>query len=56
MAIVRDLLIGGKSVPASGGRVTRDVNPCTGGVFAEVAASSPADVTAAVAPSPSAPT
>jgi acyl-CoA reductase-like NAD-dependent aldehyde dehydrogenase len=48
MAIVRDLLIGGKMVPASGGRVARDVDPYTGDVVAEVAAAAPSDAVMAV--------
>ncbi len=48
MTIVRDLLIGGKMVPASDGRTARDVDPYTGGVVAEVAAASPADARSAI--------
>ncbi len=48
MTIVRDLLIGGQSVPASSGARVSDVNPFTGEVVAEVAAATPKDVTAAV--------
>jgi acyl-CoA reductase-like NAD-dependent aldehyde dehydrogenase len=48
MATVRDLLIGGKMVPASDGRTVQDLDPYTSEVVAEVAAASPRDATAAV--------
>ncbi|GAA1555370.1 aldehyde dehydrogenase [Actinomadura kijaniata] len=48
MAIHRELLIGGKDVPARSGRRARDVSPATGEVYATVAAAGPEDVTAAV--------
>lgn len=44
----RGLLIGGKEVPAAGGRLAQDRSPWTGTVYTEVAAAAPADVTAAV--------
>ncbi|HUQ60030.1 aldehyde dehydrogenase family protein [Lentzea sp.] len=44
----RQLLIGGKSVPALDGRTTDDLNPYTGEVHAVVAAGGTADVTRAV--------
>ncbi|MER6559723.1 aldehyde dehydrogenase family protein [Streptomyces sp. NPDC001027] len=48
MALTRDLLIGGKDVPALSGRTADDVNPYTGEVYATVAAAGPNDVTRAV--------
>ncbi|MBQ0986471.1 aldehyde dehydrogenase family protein [Streptomyces sp. F63] len=48
MTLHRDLLIGGKDVPAASGRTTQDVNPYTGEVYATVAAAGAADVTRAV--------
>ncbi|MFJ5985622.1 aldehyde dehydrogenase family protein [Lentzea sp. NPDC092896] len=45
---MRELLIGGDSVPALDGRTTDDLNPFTGEVYAVVAAGGPADVTRAV--------
>ncbi|MGC0313618.1 aldehyde dehydrogenase family protein [Kitasatospora acidiphila] len=48
MAIKRELLIGGTSVPARSGRTTEDLDPSTGAVYAIVAAAGPEDVTAAV--------
>ncbi|GAB2890150.1 aldehyde dehydrogenase family protein [Streptomyces mayteni] len=45
----RELFIGGADVPAAGGRVTEDVSPFTGELFATVAAGGPADVARAVA-------
>lgn len=48
MPITRELLIGGKEVPARSGRTTDDVSPYTGEVYATVAAAGPEDVTAAV--------
>ncbi|MEU3641965.1 aldehyde dehydrogenase family protein [Lentzea sp. NPDC034063] len=45
---MRELLIGGESVPALDGRTTDDLNPFTGEVYAVVAAGGPADVTRAV--------
>ncbi|MEV4314034.1 aldehyde dehydrogenase family protein [Actinocrispum sp. NPDC049592] len=44
----RDLLIGGKDVPARSGRTTEDISPYTGEVFATVAAAGVEDVTLAV--------
>src|SRR6202522_2053447 len=43
----RGLLIGGKSVPASSGKLTDDVSPWDGGVYARVAAGTPMDITPA---------
>jgi hypothetical protein len=37
-AIERGLLIGGKSVPASSGKLADDVSPWDGGIYARVAA------------------
>ncbi|GGT01497.1 aldehyde dehydrogenase family protein [Nonomuraea spiralis] len=48
MTITRDLLIGGKNVPAQGGRTTSDLAPYTGEVYATVAAAGVEDVTLAV--------
>ncbi|GAB2933335.1 aldehyde dehydrogenase family protein [Streptomyces heilongjiangensis] len=48
MAITRDLLIGGKDVPAASGRTTEDFEPYTGEVYATVAAAGPQDVRRAV--------
>jgi acyl-CoA reductase-like NAD-dependent aldehyde dehydrogenase len=48
MTIARELLIGGKEVPASSGRTTHDVNPYTGEVYATVAAAGAEDVKRAV--------
>ncbi|MEU1042474.1 aldehyde dehydrogenase family protein [Streptomyces sp. NPDC005551] len=48
MAITRELLIGGKDVPAASGRTAEDVDPYTGEVYATVAAAGPRDVTRAV--------
>ncbi|MFH0178767.1 aldehyde dehydrogenase family protein [Streptomyces cacaoi] len=48
MAIHRNLLIGGKDVPAASGRTAEDVNPYTGEVYATVAAAEAEDVTRAV--------
>ncbi|WP_026413821.1 aldehyde dehydrogenase family protein [Actinomadura oligospora] len=48
MPITRELLIGGKDLPARSGRTTDDVSPYTGEVYATVAAAGPEDVTAAV--------
>ncbi|MHB9855452.1 aldehyde dehydrogenase family protein [Streptomyces krungchingensis] len=48
MSITRDLLIGGKDVPAASGRTTDDVAPYTGEVYASVAAAGPEDVRRAV--------
>jgi acyl-CoA reductase-like NAD-dependent aldehyde dehydrogenase len=48
MSLTRDLLIGGKDVPAASGRKAEDVNPFTGEVYARVAAAGPEDVTRAV--------
>ena len=41
----RGLLIGGKSVPASSGRLADDVCPWDGEIYARVAAGTPADIT-----------
>jgi vanillin dehydrogenase len=49
MTVTRDLLIGGKEVPALSGRTSADINPRTGEVVAVVPASGPADVIRAVA-------
>ena len=43
----RGLLIGGKSVPASSGKVADDIYPWDGQVYARVAAGTPADITRA---------
>src|SRR5690242_21783001 len=43
----RGLLIGGKSVPASSGRLADDVSPWDGEIYARVAAGTPADITRA---------
>jgi acyl-CoA reductase-like NAD-dependent aldehyde dehydrogenase len=43
----RGLLIGGKSVPASSGRLADDIAPWDGEVYARVAAGTPADITRA---------
>ncbi|MFJ7045757.1 aldehyde dehydrogenase family protein [Streptomyces sp. NPDC101112] len=48
MAITRDLLIGGKDVPAASGRTTEDFEPYIGEVYATVAAAGPEDVRRAV--------
>ena len=48
MSETRNLLIGGEEVAAADARTTEDLNPHTGGVFARVAAASPADVVRAV--------
>ncbi|WP_320773498.1 aldehyde dehydrogenase family protein [Streptomyces sp. CRN 30] len=48
MPITRQLIIGGKDVPAASGRTEEDVNPYTGEVYATVAAAGPEDVTRAV--------
>ncbi|WP_234532291.1 aldehyde dehydrogenase family protein [Streptomyces shenzhenensis] len=48
MPLTRDLLIGGKDVPAASGRVTEDISPYTGEVYATVAAAGAQDVTRAV--------
>ncbi|MGW0706213.1 aldehyde dehydrogenase family protein [Streptomyces sp. NPDC002643] len=48
MAIARDLLIGGKDVPAASGRTAEDLDPFTGEVYATVAAAGPEDVKRAV--------
>ncbi|MFC9433129.1 aldehyde dehydrogenase family protein [Nocardia sp. NPDC057030] len=49
MTIARGLLIGGKDVPAEGGRTTEVITPHTGNAYATVAAATAPDVTAAVA-------
>ena len=41
----RGLLIGGKSVPASSGKLADDVSPWDGEIYARVAAGTPADIT-----------
>jgi vanillin dehydrogenase len=43
----RGLLIGGKSLPASSGKLADDVSPWDGQVYARVAAGTPADITRA---------
>ena len=43
----RGLLIGGKSVAASSGKVADDVSPWDGEIYARVAAGTPADITRA---------
>ncbi|MFF3564324.1 aldehyde dehydrogenase family protein [Streptomyces sp. NPDC002574] len=48
MTITRELLIGGKDVPAASGRTTEDLDPYTGEVWATVAAGGPEDITRAV--------
>ncbi|MGW4785550.1 aldehyde dehydrogenase family protein [Streptomyces sp. NPDC004230] len=48
MPVTRELLIGGKDVPATSGRTTVDVAPYTGEVFATLAAAGPEDVKRAV--------
>lgn len=48
MALHRNLLIGGKDVPAVSGRTTTDINPWTGKAYATVAAAEAEDVRAAV--------
>src|SRR5689334_13114500 len=48
MIVNRELLIGGKDVPAASGRTPDDLRPGTGEVFATVAAAGVEDVTRAV--------
>ncbi|MDF3144594.1 MULTISPECIES: aldehyde dehydrogenase family protein [unclassified Streptomyces] len=48
MSLTRELLIGGKDLPALSGRTAEDINPYTGEVYATVAAAGPQDVTRAV--------
>jgi acyl-CoA reductase-like NAD-dependent aldehyde dehydrogenase len=43
----RGLLIGGKSVPASSGKLADDLSPWDGEIYARVAAGTPADITRA---------
>jgi acyl-CoA reductase-like NAD-dependent aldehyde dehydrogenase len=43
----RGLLVGGKSVPASSGKLADDVSPWDGEIYARVAAGTPADITRA---------
>ena len=45
--VERSLLIGGRSVPASSGKLADDISPWTGEVYARVAAGAPADITRA---------
>jgi acyl-CoA reductase-like NAD-dependent aldehyde dehydrogenase len=45
--VERGLLIGGKSVPASSGKLADDVCPWDGQIYARVAAGTPADITRA---------
>ena len=45
--VKRGLLIGGKSVPASSGRLADDISPWDGEVYARVAAGTPEDITRA---------
>jgi acyl-CoA reductase-like NAD-dependent aldehyde dehydrogenase len=49
MTIHRELLIGGKDVPAASGRTTGDIGPYTGEVYATVAAGKAEDIGRAVA-------
>lgn len=44
----RGLLIGGKEVPSADNRLTDDISPWTGAIYAKIAAASPTDVTAAI--------
>src|SRR5258706_15903481 len=46
----RGLLIGGKSVPASSGKLADDVCPWDGEIYARVAPGTPADITRAADP------
>src|SRR6201981_132247 len=46
-AIERGLLIGGKMVPASSGKLADDISPWNGEIYARVAAGTPADITRA---------
>ncbi|WP_223505340.1 aldehyde dehydrogenase family protein [Pseudomonas sp. GL-RE-29] len=46
--VTRGLLIGGKEVPSADNRLTVDISPWSGEVYAKIAAASPSDVTAAV--------
>ncbi|GGT80169.1 MULTISPECIES: aldehyde dehydrogenase family protein [Streptomyces] len=48
MTVTRELLIGGRNVPAASGRTAEDVDPFTGEVYARVAAAGPEDVARAV--------
>lgn len=48
MTLHRDLLIGGKDLPAASGRTAEDVNPYSSQVYATVAAAGVEDVTRAV--------
>ncbi|KUO15179.1 aldehyde dehydrogenase family protein [Streptomyces dysideae] len=48
MPLHRNLLIGGKEMPAASGWTTADINPWTGDPYATVAAAAPEDVRAAV--------
>ncbi|KQV93508.1 MULTISPECIES: aldehyde dehydrogenase family protein [unclassified Streptomyces] len=48
MQLHRNLLIGGKEIPAAAGQTTTDHNPWTGEPYATVAAAGPEDVRAAV--------
>jgi acyl-CoA reductase-like NAD-dependent aldehyde dehydrogenase len=41
----RGLLIGGKSVSASSGKLADDISPWDGEIYARVAAGTPADIT-----------
>jgi vanillin dehydrogenase len=45
--VERGLLIGGKTVPASSGKLTADVSPWDGQIYARVAAGTPEDITRA---------
>jgi len=45
--VERGLLIGGKSVPASSGKLADDVSPWDGEIYARVAPGAPADITRA---------
>ena len=46
-SLERGLLIEGNSVPASSGKLTEDVSPWDGEIYARVAAGTPADITRA---------
>ncbi|MFF8607065.1 aldehyde dehydrogenase family protein [Streptomyces sp. NPDC015346] len=48
MTVTRELLIGGRNVPAASGRTAEDIDPFTGEVYARVAAAGPEDVARAV--------
>src|SRR5260370_6357084 len=52
VVLERGLLIGGKSVPASSGKLADDVSPWDGEIYARVAAGTPADITPAADAAP----